>query len=180
MPETTQVAGPLVCVDVDNTIADTLASLRTAFPFAGADETDFTPWGATQAYFASPDGILTLWKAPPFPGAAPFLRALGRTRRLLYLTARPPEAEAMTYRWLARHGFPEAPVRATGDDDAKCKALRELRPRLLYDDNVRILIEAMLLGVPYAVHDRPWNRRVSGPRILAWTQCPLLPRAIPA
>ncbi len=49
-------------------------------------------------------------KSEPIEGAAEALRRIAERYNLFYFTARPHALQAMTRRWLDRHGFPQAPI----------------------------------------------------------------------
>jgi len=73
-------------------------------------------------------------EAMPLPGAADAMKRIAKQRTVVYLTHRPDYLGRKTKQWLARHGFPRAPLflsRARqfllGSEKFKSRALSEIR-----------------------------------------------------
>jgi hypothetical protein len=106
--------GPLLVVDIDNTIA------------------------ATHAYeAASPGRRIRIQALDPIPAVAAWLDARAAGSRIVYLAARHLWTYRRTAAWLRRHGFPEGQLILVPTPERKLRYLRHACARLpvtLIDD----------------------------------------------
>lgn len=77
-----------------------------------------------------------------------------------YVTNRPPELHALTADWLARHGFPAAPLYTGEYGISKLDRIRSLGLDLFVDDNPDTFEELTGNGVVCFLFDTPQNRHV--------------------
>lgn len=151
----------LVVTDVDNVLCDLNALLQECL---GVDLERY-PNQVPRAFFASQEGLSLFWRARPFAGAPESLwGAVAAGHRILYLTSRPREANFVTRRWLALHGFPPGEVVLTGDK-LSLVLPRRREVLLVAEDDPRVALALAEEGVPVLLIDWPYNRGIVHPNI---------------
>lgn len=134
---------PLAVFDIDGVLADVRHRLWTL-------ESRPKDWDLFFA-LASQDAVLT-------PGLQTVQAELGRGHEIAYLSGRPEQCRRDTRDWLARHGFPSAPLHLRPAADRR--PARMVKPELLralerehlivavYDDDADVIATLLDLGYP--------------------------------
>ena len=162
-----------ICVDIDNTIADTDTVLRRIIRRVSRDRVRHAhedvvcyeywrcrdarghrltsrEWHRVVAEFHRE----RLGEIPPFPGVAGHLAELGEVFEVHLATTRDPSSEASTRAWLERHGIPH---------DRLHFARHGEKHRIPYlfdyavEDDREQAYAFVASGVPALVLGRPWN-----------------------
>lgn len=146
-----------VGVDICNTICNVNLELVRRF---GVRLDAYPVPGLEREWFGTPEGLRVLLAAEPFPSAADVLRRVVEGGyRVAYLSSRPPEAEFATRRWLALHGFPDAPL-AFVPRGAKAGIAKRGRFAAFFEDDPEEIRALTHVGVKVLVKDWPYNRHV--------------------
>ncbi len=156
-------------------ICNTLAILRNevskhfGIPLEALDTIyDYRNHGIPDGFWESPDGIKLFAKCRFFEGAPAMLHKVARDFKIVYVTARPEETRLTTKLWLAKHGFPGAPVIFAND---KVKAVKELGIALMVED-APYQIETLSGVLPVIAKDYSYNRHLKVPRFNSWENFP--------
>ena len=92
---------------------------------------------------------------------------LGHDRR--YASARSPEVEDVSRKWLEKWSFPIVPLRCLSREGKK-ELLRSEPYDLLIDDQMRYLNIAHAHGKRSIAMERRWHTGWAGPRIAIWKE----------
>lgn len=157
-----------IAVDICNTLADINGQLVKKIP--GYCNSTY-PFPIPDGYFTSPDGLRVFSDAEPFLGTEKLLSSLAELfGGLVYVTTRPPEAEFVTRRWLAKHGYPESKIVFCKWEE-KTAVYSSLAPHLIIEDDPRVLETVKALNTLVMVPQWPYNSHIKGRRIVPanWT-----------
>lgn len=141
---------PILCIDIDNTIADVNTPLLGILP--SLDITKYPAPGITPQTFEDNPWIFT--NALPIPKAVKALKFLAMSWEIVYLTARPKWAEKITLEWLNCHGFPQGEVILSLDKGAEVK---RLGASLAIDDAPQE-IKKLSRIIPVLIYAQPYNQ----------------------
>ena len=157
-----------IAVDICNSLANIANQLeKNILGYCN----DIYPFPIPAGYFTSSAGLCIFRNAEPFPKTARLTNSLAELfGGITYVTTRPPEAEFVTRRWLARHGFPEGEIIFCHWEE-KTAAYASLDPHLIIEDDPRVLEMAKRLYVPIIVPKWPYNGHIKGDKIIPvnWT-----------
>lgn len=155
----------MLAVDICNTLADVDGQLRRRIK--GYSNAVY-PFPLPEWFFRSSGGMRVFKDAAPLPGSVEFVSALAELYGdVFYVTSRPPEAEGVTRRWLARHGYPDGELVFCPWQE-KPAVYASLAPGAVVEDDPRVLarLAAELPGVTVFAPQWPYNRHVRGGRIV--------------
>ncbi|NSW83932.1 MAG: hypothetical protein HPY90_11805 [Syntrophothermus sp.] len=158
----------MIVSDIDNMLANTNSLLEKKY------RSYSYPYPVPPGYFTTADGLKLLADAPPMPNAADVVSQLARDLGgITYVTTRPRIAEVLTYRWLKTHGFPKGRVIFCAREE-KAGVVKNLAPALVAEDDPWIIPLLLRLGVPVLVHQWPYNKHLTGDRLIKfkrWLHC---------
>ena len=107
----------------------------------------------------------------PVPGAVDGANMLHKYLglELIYVTARPKAAEAVTLIWLDNKGFPNSDnLVVTSTHDEKVDLIKDMNPWSLIEDRGATVLRTVNYVKYPLLYDRPWNRGFNLPRVLDW------------
>lgn len=140
----------LFAIDICNTIADVLSQIELALGPTPYPTQYFHP-RIYEGFFDENQWVFS--NAPVFNGAVESINFLSTLGKIIYLTARPRWSNQITRTWLAKHGFPEAPVIHTNN---KLEVAQSLGVSLAVEDAPHE-IDSLSKICPVLVHARPYN-----------------------
>jgi len=153
-----------IAVDICNTLANVNGQLAKEIKDYCFDK---YPFPVPAKYFTSPAGMRVFRDAQPIPGTIEMLNSLAESfGGPVYVTTRPPEAEFITRRWLAKHGYPKGDILFCQYEE-KISIYSSLAPHLIVEDDPRVLEKAKEeLNILTLVPQWPYNRHIKGNRIV--------------
>ncbi|MFX4261301.1 hypothetical protein ACOBQJ_03755 [Pelotomaculum propionicicum] len=152
----------VVALDICNTLANIAKKLINE----GLVKTDVYPSPLPEDFFISEDGLQIFLNAEPIRGALQMVRHLEALYgSVIYVTTRPKEAEFVTCRWLAKHGFPISDIHFCSWQD-KPAVYESLNPRVIAEDDPRVLEMVKSMDTAILALQWPYNSHVSGGSIV--------------
>jgi len=153
----------LIATDICNSLADIDGQLRRKIP--GYCNKQY-PFPIQKGYFMSLEGLRCFRDAKPFPGSARLLNSLAELfGGIVYVTTRPSEAEVITRKWLAKHGYPEGEIIFCKWHE-KAEIYSSLKPHLIIEDDPRVLKEVVKLDFLVVVPQWPYNSHIKDDKII--------------
>jgi len=149
-----------VAVDICNTLADINGEIEKVFG-ANPNPSRYYYPGVTSEFFRN-----NLWvfeKAAAYKGAAKALTKISLYYEIVYITARPVEAQSVTIEWLKRNGFPRGRIIFTTTKPVIAKALGV---KAAFDDAPHEIDGYLAAGIPVFVKKQPYN--MAYPNIFDW------------
>lgn len=140
---------PILCIDIDNTIADVNTPLLGILP--SLDFSKYPTPGITPQFFEENPWVFQ--EASPITGAVEAVNYLSQSWEIVYLTARPKWAEKITLEWLNRHSFPQGEVILSFDKGAQ---VQRLGASLVIDDAPQE-IKKLSQIIPVLIYAQPYN-----------------------
>ncbi len=145
------MANGLLAVDICNTLADVNSQIAKALGPNPNPSVYFHP-GVYPGFFEENPWVYK--KAPPISGAAEVLQHLNQYWDIVYLTARPEWAKAITADWLKKWGFPTCEIVCTKNKGAEAKSLSVAMAIEDAPHEIKALEKAK---IPVLVHAQPYN-----------------------
>jgi len=153
----------MIAVDICNTLADVNGQLKRRIPGYCSGR---YPYPLPEGYFKSPAGLNIFRSAEPLPGSVDFLNGLAELfGEVVYVTARPPEAEGVTRRWLGEHGYPEGEI-VFCQRHEKAGFYATLGPDAVLEDDPEVLEQLKEFNVLVFAPQWPYNGHIRGGRIM--------------
>ena len=157
----------LVGFDLCNTLADVNGELVSRLGPRPASVYFHPALAEKPTYFR--DQLDIFRDAKPLEGARQFVWQMVREGNgIVYISARPAEALAITREWLVIHGFPSGEVLFTKD---KVSIIQSLGVRLMVEDAPFELDRLQCAGVPFLVP--AWDYNAEYPNRICYTQSTL-------
>lgn len=160
----------LLAVDICNTLADVNTELTKVFGANPNPSNYFHPCVTTE-FFKHNTWIFK--KAQPFKGAANMLNLLTTEFELVYLTARPKEADKITHSWLQEYKFPKREIIYTQN---KAEVAKALNVSAAIEDSPFEIEVYRNIGIPVYVKRQPYN--LCYQNLFDWTDKKLLLRRV--
>lgn len=152
----------MIAIDICNTIADVNGMLRDRFGLGLAGYPHPFPDG----FWASPEGMRVFQDAKPMGDAAQVITGLAKSLGgIVYVTARPAEAELVTRGWLKKHGFPRGKV-IFAPKSQKAVIYRALEPCLIAEDDPEVIVGLDGCGAAIFVPRWPYNKHLRLDRVV--------------
>lgn len=153
-----------VGVDVCNTISNVNLELLRYYNISFED---YPSPQIPEGFFNTAKGLDIFMKAEPFPGSQGVLKGLCDDGYLVeYVTTRPAEAEFITKRWLALHGFPPGRVIFVGSPEEKVQYAIRKGHIVFFDDDPRVAALFLNTRVDVFVKDWQYNRSLDSGRLI--------------
>lgn len=145
----------MIAVDICNTLADVNAVLEKYY--GKMPEGIYHHPAVDHDFFRNNPDIFR--EALPLPGAVQALTQLAKKEKILYLTARPLEAEEATRWFLDHYRFPYAEIIfSTNKTDIACRH----KIKRAIDDSPSEIVKYKSAGISVAVYRQHYNRQFSG------------------
>lgn len=141
----------MIAVDICNTLADVNTVLEKYFGKINWGEY-LHPCVRPDFFRKNPD---IFREAQPFQDAAKELRKIAQKERIIYVTARPPEADEATKWFLSHYNFPRADIIYT-TNKVDIAALTGISKAI--DDSPLEIVKYKQAGIPVAVFRQHYNR----------------------
>lgn len=140
-----------LAVDICNTIADVNGEIKKVFG-ANPNPLSYLHPGVSPNFFKYNTWIFE--KALPFKGAAAVLNQLAKIYKIVYITARPKEAELITLKWIEKNGFPMGKIFFSPQ---KHETAKHLNVMAAIEDAPHEIDSYLTAGIPVFVKKQPYN-----------------------
>lgn len=141
----------LLAVDICNTIADVNSEIKKVFG-ANPNPLCYLHPGVPLNFFKYNTWIFK--DVMPFKGAADILNQLANIYTIIYITARPKEAELVTLEWIEKNGFPKGEILFSTQ---KHETAKHLNVMAAIEDAPHEIDSYLAAEIPVFVKRQPYN-----------------------
>lgn len=152
----------LIAIDICNTLADVNKELEKAIGHNPIPSSYYHP-KLTDNFFKKNLWVFTQAKA--IEHSLEVLKKLSKNNKLIYITARPIEAKAVTIGWLKNNGYPDGEVIFTNN---KAAIAKQLGVQLAIDDAPHEIESYCKAGIEVLVKQQPYN--IQYPNRFEWAE----------